>query len=93
MIVSLARVMDQCGWKVTFVIQQRYQLKRTVLHRMISASGRDWETTTVSSHQVIIQHWALRIRQNMKMFGIDTLLSHHRTQDRTGTYINIFNRI
>ena len=48
MIVSLARVMDQCGWKVTFVIQQRYQLKMTLLHRIISASGGDWKTTAVS---------------------------------------------
>ena len=63
MIVSLARVMDQCGWKVTFVIQQRYQLKMTVLHRMISASGRAWETETVSSHQAMNQQAALRLEQ------------------------------
>ena len=28
-----------------------------VLHRMISASGGDWETMTVSSHQVMNWHW------------------------------------
>ena len=60
--LSLARLTDcGCGWKARFVIQQQeggregglgisIEDDAVVLHRIISASGGDWKTMTVSSH-------------------------------------------